>query len=91
MLKRLRSGADVKARRVGDRIVLVHFGSDDVWELNTTGSRFWEALQESNGVVATARAVLLDEYDVQPVALDAEIDTLIAELVAASLLIPDHQ
>ncbi len=40
-----RCSPDVTARRLGENIVLVHLGTDRIYELNPTAARIWELIQ----------------------------------------------
>jgi hypothetical protein len=84
-VKRWRQGAEVAARRVDDRVVLVNLQTNHIYSLNATGSRLWELLG-----VARSRdelvAALRDEFDVAPAQLEHETDSLLAELQQASLV-----
>ena len=77
--------ADVVHRELNGQTVLVHLGTNEIFALNATGSRFWTLLTEGRQR-SEIRAHLLDEFDVAPEVLDAEIDALISRLVAASLV-----
>jgi coenzyme PQQ synthesis protein D (PqqD) len=77
--------ADVVYRELKGEIVLVHLGTNDIYALNETGARFWELLAAGHDRRAI-RAQLLDEFDVEPVELDAEIDKLLGELAQAGLV-----
>ena len=42
----VRPAADVVARRLGDSAVLVRLTTNRIYELNTTGARVWELVQD---------------------------------------------
>ena len=76
---------DVVAKRLDNEMVLVHLKTNRIFTLNPTGARFWELLSE--GLPRDAiRDRLHEEYDADDVDLDAEIDALLASLVAEDLL-----
>lgn len=82
----LRIHPEALARRLGPEMVVVHLGSNRIFELNETAARWWELCAE--GLSADeARAALLAEYDVAPAQLDQEIRTLTAALAAEGLLV----
>ncbi len=70
---------DVVFKRLDDRMVLVHLGTNQIFELNDTGARVWELLQE--GITGDA---LLDrlaaEFDVDSKTLQDEINALLSDL-----------
>jgi Coenzyme PQQ synthesis protein D (PqqD) len=76
---------DVVYRELNGEVVLVHLGTDEIYALNETGSRLWELLTAGQDRVAI-RAQLLEEFDVEPAILDAEIDALLVELADAGLV-----
>jgi hypothetical protein len=79
---------DVVSERVGDDLVLVHLGTNEIFALNPTGARFWELLVEG-GSREEIESRLLDEYDgVDRAALSAEIDALLVELLRQEMVRP---
>jgi hypothetical protein len=75
---------DVLSRRVGDELVLVHMGRNEIFSLNTTGARLWELW---NGGCSRDEAVeqLRREYDASRETIEAESDRLLALLEAEGL------
>jgi hypothetical protein len=82
VLKRKR---DVIARPFGDAAVLVDLGTNQIFELNRTGYRIWELLEQhlDRGGIAD---VLQREFEVDRAQLEAEIDELLAELRRENLV-----
>jgi hypothetical protein len=76
---------DVIYRELNGEFVLVHLGTDRIYALNETGSRFWELLA-AGANRASIRQQMLDEFAVEPAALDEEIDALLTELAGAGLV-----
>ena len=76
---------DVVSRRLGDQLVLVNLGDNSIFELNRTGARVWELLQETN-----AREELVTrlhaEFEVDEAKLSAEVDSLLQALRGRGLL-----
>ncbi len=70
---------DVVFERVGDELVLVHMGTNQIFALNSTAARFWELLVAGEPREAI-EARLLGEYDVESDQLAREIDGILAEL-----------
>jgi hypothetical protein len=80
-----RPDPDVLFRRVGDELVLVHAGRNEIYSLNTTGGRLWELL--SGGCTrAEAAAQLATEFDVTEEAAAQEADALLDQLSREGLL-----
>jgi coenzyme PQQ synthesis protein D (PqqD) len=83
-----RPHTDVLARRVGDEVVLVHAGRDEIFALNSTGARLWELLSEG---CTRAEAVeqLTTEFDVSEERVEQEADDLLAALAREGLVQAD--
>ena len=77
--------ADVIARQLGDGAVLVHLGTNTIFELNRTGARIWDLLIEGLGIDAIAGR-LVDEFDVELPMASREVHQLIDRLSATGLL-----
>lgn len=82
MLKRKR---DVISRPFGDAAVLVDLTTNQIFELNRTGHRIWELLDQRLDRAAIADA-LQREFDVERSQLEMEIDELLGELRRENLL-----
>ncbi len=83
MLKRKQ---DVISRPFGDAAVLVDLTTNQVFELNRTGYRIWELLEQAQDRDAIADS-LQQEFDVDRARLEAEIDELIEELRRQNLIV----
>lgn len=82
MLKRKR---DVISRPFGDAAVLVDLATNQIFELNRTGYRIWELLEQEMDRAGIAEA-LQQEFDVDRARLEAEIDELLSELRRENLV-----
>jgi len=82
---RFHASADTLATRVGDEIVLVHTGTDQIYVLNRTGARLWELLC-ANRDRAEIERQLLDEFEVAPALLASQVEELIASLLEGNLI-----
>jgi hypothetical protein len=78
------------SRRLGDQIVLVHMGTNQMFQLNETSARLWELLAE-DGDVAAAERRLAAEYDVGAAQLRSEVDATLELLQAQRLLQGDER
>ena len=76
---------DVVSERVGDDLVLVHLGTNEIFALNPTGARFWELLVEGESREAIEERMIA-EYDVCRDELSAEIDAMLAELLRQKMV-----
>jgi hypothetical protein len=76
---------DVVARRVGNTAVLVHLGSNRIYELNDTGARIWE-LTADGATVEGLVDRLEDEFDVDRGQLASEVASIVDDLVREGLL-----
>ena len=81
----LRQSPDVVSSRLGDAGVLVNLRTNRILELNATGIRIWELIGEGQVVSGIARQ-LLEEFDVAPEQLQAELLRLVADLVREGLV-----
>ena len=76
---------DVEFRRLGERMVLVHLDTNQVYELNSTGARVWELLEagaQDNEILDR----LTEEFEVELEELRQDIDDLLKELKSAGLI-----
>jgi hypothetical protein len=77
--------AEVTAQRVDEGLILVHLQTDQIYELNRTGARFWELCEQG-----LTRDQILDqmgrEFDVDRAELEREVDDLVRALSDAKLL-----
>lgn len=81
----VRGNTDVICRPLGDTAVLVHLGTNEIFELNQTGYRIWQLLNEGIEPEGIRRR-LVEEFDADPARLDREIDDLLSELSARNLI-----
>jgi len=76
---------EVVTRPLGDVLVIVSLRTNQIYELNATGSRIWEmcaAGRSRDEVVAT----LASEFDKDPAEIAAGFDVLEADLRNAELI-----
>jgi hypothetical protein len=78
---------DVVARHMADGAVLVHLGTNRIFELNSTGSRIWALIVE--GATASGIAdILAREFDIDADAAAREVRALTERLAQEGLLQP---
>lgn len=80
-----RPNPEVVSRLVGDEMVLVNLGTNQILTLNPTGARVWELLTAGTSR-SEIEATLLTEYDVSSSEVAASIDALLAELESEGLV-----
>jgi hypothetical protein len=80
----IRCRPDVVARRVGETAVLVHLGSNRIYELNDTGARIWE-LAGDGATVDGLIDRLEREFNVDRGQLALEVAMIVADLVREGL------
>ena len=82
---RVRVAPDVMFRLVGDEGVLVNLNTERYLGLNAVGTRMWTALGSADSIEA-AYELLLQEYDVDPARLRADLDEFVHSLLGQRLI-----
>ena len=82
----LRAAADVVARRLGDSAVLVRLSTNQIYELNDTGARLWELLEQGASVDA-AVTTLASEFEAPRDEIARDVDALIHDLTEQGLIV----
>jgi len=82
----LQPNSDVVAKRLGDAAILVDVPTNRIFELNETGTRVWELLDQG---LDRGRIVhhLVDEFEVDEERAIAEVEDLISRLRTEGLLV----
>jgi Coenzyme PQQ synthesis protein D (PqqD) len=75
----------VASRKIGDETVLLNLETGTYFGLDAVGSRFLELL-EQNGDLAAAHRAMLQEFEVAPKVLEADLLRLSEEMCAKGLL-----
>ena len=81
----IRPHPDVLARKVGEEVVLVHMGRNEIFALTPTGARLWELLSEGRTRSAAVQQ-LKTEFDASAETVERETDSLIALLEREGLV-----
>jgi hypothetical protein len=81
----MRPSPDVVYRRLGDTAVLVHLGTNEIYELNESGVRLWELLADGQSV-DDAIQTLVREFDVDEATARRECSDLVTDLLGRKLL-----
>lgn len=82
-----RIAPDVTHATLDGRVVLLKLGTEAYFSLDEVGSRIWQLLEAGEDVDAIVRQ-LLDEYDVEPARLHADVVELLEKLAARDLIEP---
>jgi hypothetical protein len=86
--QRYRVSPDTVYNTLDDQSVLINVRTNEIYELNQTGTRFWDLLCAGHDR-AGIRRVMLQEFEVDEAVLDREIEGLISSLESSSLIIAD--
>lgn len=76
---------DVMFRRLGERMILIHLQTNEIYDLNETSARLWELLVES-GEPDAIEAKLAGEFDVDAAELHREVVSTLATLAQNDLI-----
>jgi hypothetical protein len=74
------------AQEVSGETVILDLKSEQYFSLDTVGTRIWQLLQESPKKLEDVHTQLLEEYDVEPDRLKADLEDLISSLVKEELV-----
>jgi hypothetical protein len=83
--ERVRVAPDVLFRLVGDEGVLLNLQTELYLGLNTVGTRIWSVLGSASSIQA-AYDELLQEFDVEPTKLRADLEEFIDQLLDQKLI-----
>jgi hypothetical protein len=83
--ERVTVAADVLFRVVGDEGVLVNLNTQQYLGLNAVGTRMWNVLGHASSI-QSAYDELLQEYDVDPSQLRADLEEFIDQLLSQELI-----
>ena len=76
---------DVVSRRLGEQLVLVNLSDNGIFELNRTGARVWELLQETS-VQDELIARLGTEFEVDQATIAGEVEALLQAMLSRGLV-----
>jgi hypothetical protein len=82
---RLRLSAQVMMQNLGEESILLDLRSENYFGLNRVATRAWQLLKES-GDAADVYGRLLEEFDVEPARVAADLEALIQKLLDAGLI-----
>ena len=76
----------VTAERVDGGSVLVHLETNEIFELNATGSRIFELLRSQKSRSEIGQA-LVEEFEIESVTAERKLDEFLAELRRRKILV----
>jgi hypothetical protein len=81
----LRLSPDVMVRRMDDAAILIHLGTNGIFETNRTGARICELLLAGGTRDAIVRQ-LLEEFEIDEQTLEAQLGELLRRLSAEGMI-----
>ena len=76
---------DAVANRMGDQMVVVHVGTDRIFELNSTAARIWDLV--SNGLSrGEIQRTISEEFNVPEALAEKQIEDLLASLISENII-----
>jgi hypothetical protein len=82
---RAKPADDVLFQEVGGEAVLLKLASENYFGLDAVGTRIWILLNEDAGL-KRAFDILVDEYEVEPEALERDLLALVERMAGAGLV-----
>jgi hypothetical protein len=76
---------DVVFRRLGDRMVLIHLNTNDIFDLNDTAARLWELLGAIHDAPGLIEALSV-EYDVGSEQVRSEVSAMLSTFADHELI-----
>lgn len=83
--RRLTPSPQALESAVGDETVLLHLGNDTYYGLDEVGTRIWSLLKDGAALPAI-RDRLAEEYEADPVTIEADMRRFLADLLAHDIL-----
>ena len=76
---------DAVANRMGDHMVVVHIGTDRIFELNSTAARIWDLLSGgfSRGEI---QRMISQEFNEPETLVAKQIEDLLASLISENII-----
>jgi hypothetical protein len=76
---------DAVANRMGDQVVVVHVGTDRIFELNFSAARIWDLLSEGKDRTEIARTIS-QEFSLPEAVAVRQIQDLLQSLIAENII-----
>ena len=84
--RRLEIPADVIFEVLDGEAVILNLKTGVYFSLNAVGTRIWKLIEE-HGEIAKISETMLKEYEVQPEALDLDLQQVLSQLVEKGLVL----
>jgi hypothetical protein len=78
--------SDVMSSDVGEGVIAMKMGTDEVFNMDAVAREFWNGLGLLDGDVFAAAQTILSKYDVAPSMLYADLQELLNGLIKAGLV-----
>jgi Coenzyme PQQ synthesis protein D (PqqD) len=82
---RISPNPEVVAKRLDDELVVVHLGTNLIYNLNRSAARLWELLESGLGL-EEVKEQLIEEFDVPMEQLEQDISATLTSLVENQLI-----
>jgi len=86
---RFQPNADAVYNRIGEESVLINMKTNQIYELNQTGARFWELLCAGHDR-SEIQQLMLQEFDVAEDDLNREIEAMLISLKDKGLILDNR-
>ena len=81
----VRVSPSTMSREVQGETILLHLDSGEYFGLDATATRVWQLINEK-GDLQQVEAAMLEEYEVDPTVLSADLQRVVDELLARGLI-----
>ena len=90
MQQRFQIDPETVANRMGDQVVLVHLGTDRIFELNSTAARIWDLLVDGRDQKEIEQ-LLCEEFQISQDLANQKTEELLASLIAEKIIIVNDE
>ena len=77
--------SQIISRTVDDEALIIHLTSGSYYSLNAVGTRVWESI-DGRRTAGDVVKIIQDEYDAESKLIEAEVMSLLTDLVAEGLV-----
>jgi coenzyme PQQ synthesis protein D (PqqD) len=85
MRERFRVSPEAVANRMGDEVVLVHVGTDRIFELNSSAARMWELISAGHGR-EEIRNQICEEFQITPELAAQQTEEFLSTLISEKII-----
>jgi Coenzyme PQQ synthesis protein D (PqqD) len=90
MPQRFQVNPETVANRMGEQMVLVHLGTDRIFELNSSAARIWDLLVEGRDQQEIERS-LCEEFKISKDLANQQTNELLTSLIAEKIIIVNDE